>query len=147
MYIEYYKAYILYSIAYVSTAQPDLEEIAIKKMMEEFKVQNQLRNIRGILLYSQGNFFQILEIESSQSRVITDLFKKIRKDGRHYDVIKILEKETPSPSFSEYDTAFKTVFKSANIKELYTFLKEEQEYNPEGYSKIAYLTQKFLTLI
>jgi len=137
----------LYSIAYVSTAQPDLEEISIKKMMEEFKVQNQLQNIRGILLYSQGNFFQILEVESSRKRVLKDLFKKIQKDGRHYDVIKILEKETPAPSFSQYGTAFKTVFKSDNIKELYNFLKEEQQYNPEGYSKIAYLTQKFLTLI
>lgn len=141
------KSLILYSIVYVSTAQPDLKEVAIKRMLEEFRRFNDLRNIRGILLYSSGNFFQVLEAEFQHRQVIQDLFENIKKDGRHYDVIKIMEKRTSAPFFSDYDTDFKAIYESANIKELYNFLKEEEEYNPEGYSKIAYLSQKFLTLI
>ena len=137
----------MYTIVYVSTAQPDLEEIAIKRMLEEFQGKNDLRNIRGILLYSEGNFFQVLESEYQNKQVILDLFENIKKDGRHYDVFKIMEKQTAAPFFSKFNTAFTSIYKSANIKELYNFLKEEQEYNPEGYSKIAYLSQKFLALI
>ena len=106
-----------------------------------------MRNIKGILLYSQGNFFQVLESEFDNKQIILDLYENIKNDGRHYDVIKIMEKQTSAPSFSKYNTAFKAVFKSADIKELYSFLKEEEKYNPEGYPKIAYLTQKFLALI
>jgi len=137
----------LYSIVYVSTAQPDLEEIAIKRMLEEFQGINNLQNIRGILLYSRGNFFQVLESEFQDRQIILDLYENIKNDGRHYDVIKILEKQTSAPSFSKYSSAFKSIYKSTNIKELYNFLKEEEKYNPEGYSKIAYLSQKFMTLI
>ena len=147
IYLTATKSPILYSIVYVSTAQPDLEEIAIKRMLEDFRGHNDSRNIRGILLYSQGNFFQVLESEFQNKQVILDLFENIKKDGRHYDVIKILEKQTSAPSFRKYNTAFKSIYESANIKELYTFLKEEEKYNPEGYSKIAYLAQKFLALI
>ena len=147
VYLVDIKSFNLYSIVYVSTAQPDLEEIAIKRMLEEFQGLNNLQNIRGILLYSQGNFFQVLESEFKNKQVILDLYENIKNDGRHYDVIKILEKQTSAPSFSKYNTAFKAIYKSGNIKELYNFLKEEQQYNPEGYSKIAYLSQKFMALI
>ena len=137
----------MYSIVYVSTAQPDLEEIAIKRMLNEFRRFNDLQDIRGILLYSQGNFFQVLESKFKDKQIIVDLFENIKKDGRHYDVIKILEKQTSAPFFNQYETAFKTIYGNSNINILYSFLKKEREYNPEGYSKIAYLTQKFLTLI
>ncbi|MEM7086515.1 MAG: BLUF domain-containing protein [Bacteroidota bacterium] len=137
----------MYSIVYVSTAQPDLEEIAIKKMMQEFQEFNNSRNIKGILMYSRGNFFQVLESEFRNRQVILDLYENIKRDGRHYDIIKILEKRTVAPCFSKYNTAFKAIYKSSNIKELYGFLKQEEKYNPEGYSKIAYLSQKFLALI
>lgn len=137
----------MYSIVYVSTAQPDLEELAIKRMLEEFQGINNLRNIRGILLYSRGNFFQVLESEFRNKQDVIDLYENIKNDGRHYDVIKILEKRTSATLFSKYSTAFKSIYNSTNIKELYNFLNEEKKYNPEGYSKIAYLAQKFLALI
>jgi hypothetical protein len=116
-------------------------------MFEDFKRYNDRHNIRGILLYFQGNFFQVLESEYRNKQVILDLFENIKNDGRHYDVIKIMEKRTVAPAFSDYKTAFTTIYQSANIKELYNFLKEEEKYNPEGYPKIAYLSQKFLALI
>lgn len=61
--------------------------------------------------------------------------------------MKIFEKTTPSRSFSKYHSDFKAIENPANIKELYNFLKLEKQNNPEGYSQIAYLAQKFLTLI
>lgn len=116
-------------------------------MMEEFRAKNELKKIKGILLYSRGNFFQVLEVEYGRKQLLTNLFENIKNDGRHYDVIKIMEKQSSAPFFSQYDTAFKVVYKATNFKELYNFLNDEKQYNPEGYSKIAYLTQKFLSLI
>lgn len=137
----------MYSIVYVSTAQPDLEARVVKNIFDKFRINNDVHNIRGILMYSDGNFFQVLETEIKSKQVIIDLYQKIQMDGRHYDVTKIIEKGTKAQCFTKYHTAFKTMFNSADVKELYKFLKQEKQYNPEGYSKIAYLTQKFLALI
>lgn len=137
----------MYSIVYVSTAQPDLETRVIEKIFDEFRVKNDEMNIRGILMYSAGNFFQILESKYEDRQLIIDLFERIQKDGRHYDVIKIIERRTGAQCFTKYHTSFKTIFNPADVKELYSFLKQEKNCNPDGYSDVAYLTQKFLSLI
>jgi len=138
---------MIYSICYVSTCDPTLEQDDVKALFKQTESANNKANIGGILLYSEGNFFQILECDSNHKDVIINLFDKIKDDSRHYDVMKIFEKTTPSRSFSKYHSDFKAIENPANIKELYNFLKLEKQNNPEGYSQIAYLAQKFLTLI
>ena len=65
------------TITYVSTADPSLSEETIHVLLrsaEKYNLQNQ---INGIFIFSEGNFFQILEGEES---IITPLFEKIEKD-------------------------------------------------------------------
>jgi len=100
----------MYSIVYFSTAQPDLEAKVIENIFNIFRVNNDAHYIRGILMYSDGNFFQILETAVESKQVIIDLFQKIQMNGRHYDVTKIIEKRTTAQCFTKYHTAFKTLF-------------------------------------
>ncbi|MEL6812087.1 MAG: BLUF domain-containing protein [Bacteroidota bacterium] len=137
----------MYTIVYVSTVQPYVDETGIEAIFSHSERINNKHKIGGILMYSEGNFFQILEIEYAKKHIIIDLFEKIKKDPRHYNVIKIFGKKTTAPSFSKYHTSFNVVKDSSNIRELFRFLKNEKKYNPEGYSEIAYLAQKFLALI
>ncbi len=137
----------MYSIVYVSTAQPELSEKELQKIFDFSEKNNNARSITGILIYHDGNFFQVLESEENDKELIIDLFERIKKDPRHYDVIKIMSKETRSKAFSKYHSSFTTMINPANVSELYSFLKQEEEINPEGYKEIAYLTQKFLALI
>ena len=137
----------MYSIVYVSTANPDLDVSTIESIFDAFRRKNDELNIRGILMYSQGNFFQILETKYEDRQLIIDLFDSIRKDDRHYDVIKIVERQTEAECFTKYHTSFKTIVNPAEVNELYKFLKQEEKCHPSGYSDVAYLSQKFLALI
>ena len=50
-----------YAISYVSTVSPNLTEQEIKEVLKFSQNLNIEFNITGILLYSEENFFQVLE--------------------------------------------------------------------------------------
>lgn len=50
-----------YAICYVSTASPGLTDAEIKKMLETAEKNNSRNDVKGLLLYSEGNFFEIIE--------------------------------------------------------------------------------------
>lgn len=132
-----------YVISYVSTVHPQVSNYDIAKLMDFIKTNNNTLNITGILIYSDGNFFQILEGEKF---LIKMLFDKIKKDVRHYNIIKMLDKEIKVNSFSEYNSSFTVISDHYNHKELQLFLKKERRNNPEHFDSISYLTQKFMKL-
>ncbi len=133
-----------YIISYVSTITPDLSDVDIRELMEFVKHKNSLLNITGILIYSEGNFFQILE---GESEVVKSIFEKIKKDPRHYNIIKMLDKEIKNNSFSAYYSPFTVISDHYSQTELHQFLKNEKDYNPEHFHSISYLTRKFMKLI
>jgi len=52
-----------YSIVYVSTASKDLEKKEIERTLNSSKTWNNENDVTGLLLFSEGNFFQIIEGE------------------------------------------------------------------------------------
>lgn len=89
-----------YAITYVSTATPELSNSGVEEVLEASKNWNNSHKITGMLLYSDGNFFQILEGEKDG---VLGLFQKIKKDARHKNIIKIFDKEISEESFGGYD--------------------------------------------
>ncbi|HZJ37436.1 MAG TPA: BLUF domain-containing protein [Gillisia sp.] len=55
--------FMQYAISYVSTVAPNLSEQEIKEVLNFSQNLNIEHNITGILLFSEGNFFQVLEGE------------------------------------------------------------------------------------
>ncbi|WP_373056620.1 BLUF domain-containing protein [Zunongwangia sp. H14] len=92
-----------HAICYVSTANPELNDEDIEEVLNWSKNWNNSHQITGILLYSEGNFFQVLE---GKHDILTDLFQNIRKDKRHHSLIKIFEKEIKKEAFTEYEVDF-----------------------------------------
>ncbi|GAA4277204.1 BLUF domain-containing protein [Aquimarina mytili] len=133
-----------YTISYVSTSNPNVSDIDITQLMDYVKTQNCLLNITGILIYSDGNFLQVLE---GAKEVITTLFEKIKKDPRHYNIIKMLDKEISDTSFSDYHSSFTVISDHDGPIELQKFLKKEKLSNPEHFKSIQYLIQKFMKLL
>ena len=131
------------TISYVSTAHPSLANSDINELFKFVKHYNNDQNITGILMYSDGNFFQVLEGEKEQIQI---LFEKIKLDSRHYNVIKIFDREITDCSFSKYHSSFKVIGEKFNHKELQDFLKEEKSNNPDNYKNISYLANKFMKL-
>lgn len=133
-----------YTISYVSTVSHFLSDTDVEELMDYVKEQNNLNNITGILIHSDGNFFQVLE---GEKETIKKLFEKIKKDSRHYNIIKMLDKEISDNSFSKYHSSFTVISGHYSHTELQKFLIKEKDYNPEHFKSISYITQKFMNLL
>ncbi len=132
-----------HSISYVSTVDSRLTDLEIKNLLLFVKETNMINNITGIFIYSEGNFFQVIEGETKK---VEALFEKIYNDTRHYNIIKILDKKIEDITFSKYYSYFTIMFGASKHRELQHFLKREQTHNPEHFKNISYLTHKFLKL-
>ena len=88
-------------ICYVSTASPDLNDGNIKKLLDTWQEKNAEKDIRGILLFSEGHFFQVLEGERT---AVLNLYNKINLDTRHKGIIQVLGKDIIKGSLDGYLT-------------------------------------------
>ncbi len=67
------------TICYLSSASDKLTIEDLESLMIEAKEFNNANNIRGVLIYSDQTFFQIIEGEYDKIKL---LFEKILKDNR-----------------------------------------------------------------
>ncbi len=132
-----------YIISYVSTVSANVSNTGIKDLMNFVYSHNNNIGITGILIHSEGNFFQILEGDEETVRM---MFERIKKDPRHYNIIKMLDKKIDANSFTEYHTPFTIISSHNSHSELHKFLQKEKINNPEHYESISYLIQKFMNL-
>lgn len=88
-----------HAICYVSTAHSDLSQHQIETLLNLSKERNEPLDIKGVLLYSEGNFFQIMEGEKD---TVLEVFKKIEKDPRHYGLIQIMGSDIAQGSCDGY---------------------------------------------
>ncbi|MFO7719459.1 MAG: BLUF domain-containing protein [Gillisia sp.] len=88
-----------HAICYVSNANENLDNAQVKTLLEFCKEKNMALGIKGVLLYAEGNFFQILEGEKD---ILMEIFKKIENDPRHHGLITIISRDIPKHTFDEY---------------------------------------------
>jgi uncharacterized protein (DUF2249 family) len=130
-----------YIISYVSTINPNISGSNMTELMDYIRFHNNAIGLMGILIYAEGNFFQILE---GEEQIVKMMFEKIRKDYRHHNIIKMLDKEIMGSSFSKSHSSFTVISDHYNQNELQQFLKKEKANNPEHYKSISYLAQRFM---
>ena len=92
-----------HAIVYVSTVTQEMERKEIKDLLNNSKEWNNKNGITGLLLYSGGNFFQIIEGEKN---MISELFQEIKSDKRHQDIIQIFGKEIHKKAYDGYDSDY-----------------------------------------
>lgn len=88
---------------YASKASRGFDEHAIPALLEGARRNNSRKNITGMLLYVEGNFFQILEGEES---AVESVFEVIRRDSRHGRVTQIIREPIAERAFSEWTMGF-----------------------------------------
>jgi hypothetical protein len=91
---------------YASKASPSFEENAIPQLLDAARRNNAGRGITGILLYVEGNFFQVLEGEEA---AVNGTFEAIRGDDRHDRVTLIIREPIWERSFREWTMGFANV--------------------------------------
>jgi len=93
----------MFELIYVSTAAKRMTKDNLQSILMESMRHNSDHNITGILLYDQGSFCQVLE---GDKKDVLSLFKKIKKDKRHFNVITISEKDIQYREFSTWSMRF-----------------------------------------
>jgi hypothetical protein len=91
---------------YTSKASPSFEDHAIPRLLEAARSNNAMRGITGMLLYVEGNFFQVLE---GNEAAVTQVFDRIRADSRHVRVTQIICEPLFERAFSEWTMGFSNV--------------------------------------
>ncbi len=129
---------MLHRIIYLSSASKDLTNEEVHNLLLLSKINNKKNNIRGLLLFIDGNFIQVLEGDKD---TINDLFQKIEKDTRHKNVTKVIEDTIESRQFENWDMGFSVI----NSKDL----KEENDFKnfdfDNIFSKTDFIAETFIS--
>ncbi len=88
-----------HAICYISTATREFEEQEMKELLLKWRENNNRQNIKGLLLFSEGHFFQVMEGEKIK---VLSLFNSIKNDSRHSSVIQVVGKDISQGSFDDY---------------------------------------------
>lgn len=130
-----------YAISYVSTKKEHLPEEEINEILTHTEKNNNKLEITGILLYSEGNFFQVLE---GPREDLQTLYTKIKLDSGHYDLISIFEKEVDEPIFQKYTSEFTSIDTRYKSKEVEAYLTKIKTLSPAVQSSVKYILKNFL---
>lgn len=90
-------------IVYMSRAVHPLSDQDLQALLDQCRRDNAARNVTGVLFYSHGNIAQLIEGEKD---VLDSLFDIISRDGRHSNVVKLVDKPISARSFEGWSMAF-----------------------------------------
>ena len=92
-------------IVYSSLANKKMLKSDLYVILRQARLNNEQSGVTGILIFSDGYFFQVLEGEEN---IIADLYKKIFTDDRHSDIKLLLEEKLEKRSFPNWGMAYAT---------------------------------------
>lgn len=130
-----------YAICYVSTAAQQLSTPGVEHLLSQSQKNNNSNDITGLLLYSKGNFFQILE---GQKEDISSLYERITEDNRYYNIIKIFEKKIEGTKFEEYQVDFLSLDAQLDKREISVYFDHIEKLDPKVQSSVKYILNQFM---
>ncbi|WP_320826648.1 BLUF domain-containing protein [Reinekea sp.] len=101
-------------LLYVSSAKGAMTEDDLLYLLEQSRSRNEKLNITGMLLYSGGNFMQILEGEDKD---VEDIYDAIKIDPRHKGSILVLKQNIEMRTFPDWSMGFKNYTKKSTNSE------------------------------
>ena len=89
---------------YLSNAVTLMDSAALSTLLDSCKRNNESHGITGLLVYSDGNFMQVLEGERA---VVESTYQRICEDGRHHHVMRMIDEPIRERHFRNFAMAFK----------------------------------------
>lgn len=90
-------------LIYASTATVPFDGPALVSLLDKARQNNEGLAVTGMLLYTDGNFFQVLEGDEA---VVAHLFEMIGRDKRHDRVVKIILEPIAERAFGNWSMGF-----------------------------------------
>lgn len=95
------------SLCYVSAATQHMTNSELVQCLEQFRKNNTLINVTGLLLYNgHGTFLQVLE---GDEEVVEELYRHINADPRHQRINCLGRRAITQRSFPDWSMGFKSL--------------------------------------
>ncbi len=129
-------------LTYASTAIKDFSPENLLALLKTCRINNGAKNITGILLYSHGTFFQVLEGDEA---AIDATFDSIKKDKRHKDVTLIEKLPITERAFPYWSMGFEKLEgkELSEMEGLNNFF--EKDFTPAGFASHKHIIGPLLT--
>jgi uncharacterized membrane protein (DUF373 family) len=129
-------------LTYASTAIIDFSPEDLLSLLKTSRINNGARNITGILLYTHGIFFQVLEGDEA---AVDATFDSIKKDKRHKDVILIEKVSITERAFPYWSMGFEKLEgkEMSKIEGMNDFF--EKDFTPAGFASHKHIIAPLLT--
>ncbi|MBV9880523.1 MAG: BLUF domain-containing protein [Gemmatirosa sp.] len=95
----------LIHLIYASTAVGSPSDEALAELLGAARRKNERRGLTGMLLYTEGTFFQVLE---GPPDAVDGAFAAIAEDVRHTRAVTIIRERIPRRAFGEWTMGFLT---------------------------------------
>ena len=96
----------LIHLIYASVATQELGTEQLTDLLRQSREANERVGLTGMLLYSDGNFFQVLEGEPEE---VDKLYEKLHQDKRHTQLTLIIREPIVSRSFGDWSMGFSNI--------------------------------------
>ena len=94
---------MLIQSVYSSVATEPMPKSKLYKILVEARVNNKLSDVTGLLVFVDGKFLQVLEVEQD---VVSSLLDKISKDRRHKDLKVVYKANIEQRTFASWQMAY-----------------------------------------
>jgi len=91
---------------YASVAKQEFGTVELTELLRKSRETNERLGLTGMLLYSDGSFFQVLEGEPA---AVDQLCEKIFRDERHRQCTVIIREPIARRSFGDWSMGFSLV--------------------------------------
>ncbi|MBL8346835.1 MAG: BLUF domain-containing protein [Rubrivivax sp.] len=127
---------------YCSAATKGFSPADLATLLAECREKNARAGLTGMLLYSDGTFFQVLE---GDRPVVEALLEKLTSDRRHDRVTKIILEPIEQRSFAQWTMGHSKITKKqlADIPGLNDFFAHAQSYMELGEGRAKALLSAF----
>jgi hypothetical protein len=123
-------------LIYVSNAVKAMTEDELEELLEQSRRNNLKHHITGVLLYFEGTFIQVLE---GMPEDVDFIYKKIEKDARHKNIIKIVDRPLLERNFPDWTMGFSSLKGAPGDKFVGYIEYEELLDNPSDHRAVTIL--------
>lgn len=96
----------MHHLIYLSRATAPFDTKQLQQLLTQSRLFNQAHDLTGLLLYSNEQFFQVLEGDKA---IVHALYARIQQDPRHRDVTTYADKAIPQRAFTDWSMAFQAL--------------------------------------
>jgi Sensors of blue-light using FAD len=114
-------------LIYASTATDGVDLNEFKRILSTAQNNNAQRDLTGMLIFNSKVFLQALE---GSRESVNDLYTKLTKDPRHYNLVLLKMEYIQERKWSEWSMGFAAP--SANNKALFLRHSTQSTFNPYG---------------